>query len=162
MVVMDQFTRRLIGFGVNAGDLDGIALCRMFNKAISEMRIPKYLSTDHDPLFEYHRWQANLRILDVDVIKAVPYTPLSHPFVERLIETLRREYLDHVIFWNACDLERKLEEFRDYYNCLRVHTSLDFNTPAEFSGKILNNRVDLHQFRWQTHCRGLFQLPIAA
>ena len=35
LVVMDQFTRRLISFGVNAGDVDSIAMCRMFNKAIS-------------------------------------------------------------------------------------------------------------------------------
>ena len=34
LVVLDQFTRRIIGFGVHAGDIDSIALC-MFNKAIS-------------------------------------------------------------------------------------------------------------------------------
>ena len=33
MVIMDQFTRRIIGFGVHVGDVDGIALCRMFNEA---------------------------------------------------------------------------------------------------------------------------------
>jgi len=55
MVVMDQFTRRLIGFGVHAGDIDGIALCRMFNRIISGKNQPHYLSSDHDPLFEYHR-----------------------------------------------------------------------------------------------------------
>ena len=62
LLVMDQFTRRLIGFGVHAGDVDGIALCRMFNRIISGKKPPHYLSSDHDPLFEYHRWQANLRI----------------------------------------------------------------------------------------------------
>ncbi len=40
------------------------------------------------------QWQANLRILDVEEIKTVPYVPLSHPFVERLIGTIRRECLD--------------------------------------------------------------------
>jgi putative transposase len=154
MVVMDQFTRRLIGYG--------IALCCMFNKAISGMGIPKYLNTDHDPLFEYHRWKANLRILDVEEIKAVPYTPISHPFVERLIGTLRREFLDHVLFWNIRDLDRKLEEFRDFYNGHRVHASLDGDTPSEISGAAVISRADLHQFCWRTHCRGLFQLPIAA
>ena len=162
LVVMDQFTRRLIGFGVHAGDVDGTALCRMFNKAISGMGIPKHLSTDHDPLFEYHRWQANLRILDVEEIKTVPHTPVSHPFVERLIGTLRREFLDHLLFWNARDLDRKLEEFREYYNDYRVHTSLDGDTPMEFSGEAVITINDLRQFRWHTHCRGLFQLPIAA
>ena len=60
LVVMDQFTRRIIGFGVHAGDVDGVALCRMFNTAISSKGVPKYLSSDNDPLFLYHQWQANL------------------------------------------------------------------------------------------------------
>jgi len=41
-------------------------------------------------------------------IKSIPYVPLSHPFVERLIGTLRREYLDHLLFWTTTDLENKL------------------------------------------------------
>jgi hypothetical protein len=47
--------------------------------------LPKYLSSDHDPLYRFHQWQANLRVLEVTEIKTVPYVPLSHPFVERLI-----------------------------------------------------------------------------
>jgi putative transposase len=94
LVVMDQFTRRIIGFGVHAGDVDGIALCRMFNTAISSRGIPNYLSSDNDPLFLCHQWQANLRILGADKVKTLPYTPLSHPFVERLIGTIRRKFLD--------------------------------------------------------------------
>ena len=59
-----------------------------------------------------HRWKANLRILEIDEIKTVPHVPLSHPFVERLIGTTRREFLDHVLSWTARDLERKLAEFQ--------------------------------------------------
>jgi hypothetical protein len=44
---------------------------------------------------------ANVRILDVEAIKTVPYAPLSHPSVERLIGTIRREYLDRTLFWTA-------------------------------------------------------------
>jgi hypothetical protein len=57
-----------------------------------------------------------LRILDVDEIKTVPYVPFSHPFVERLIGTIRRECLDRLLFWTAADLELKLLEFQRYYN----------------------------------------------
>jgi putative transposase len=135
LVIMDQFTRRIIGFGVHAGDVDGVALCRMFNTAFSAMSVPKYLSSDNDPLFRYSRWQANLRILEIQEIKTVPYVPLSHPFIERVIGTIRREFLDHVFFWNANDLEAKLEGFRQYYNAHRVHTSLDGDTPSETTGK---------------------------
>jgi hypothetical protein len=43
-------------------------------------------------------------IFSKDKIKSLPYAPVSHPFVERLIGTIRREYLDRVFFWTAVDL----------------------------------------------------------
>jgi putative transposase len=162
LVVMDQFTRRMIGFGIHAGDVDGVALCRRFYTAISSRGSPKYFSSDNDPLFQYHQWQADLRILGTDEIKTVPCTPLSHPFVERLIETIRREFLDHTLFWNAADLERKLETFRQYYNTHRVHSSLDGDTPSEITSETVIPRADLNNFQWQSHCRELFHLPAAA
>jgi putative transposase len=56
LVVMDQYRRRIIGFGVHAGAVDGTALCRMFNHAIaSQLDMPKYLSCDNDPLFLFER-----------------------------------------------------------------------------------------------------------
>jgi len=161
LVVMDQFTRRIIGFGVHAGDVDGVALCRMFNTAISSKGVPKFLSSDNDPLFLYHQWQANLRILDVDELKSIPYTPRSHPFIERLIGTIRREFLDHTLFWNAGDLEKKLRDFQVYYNKHRTHSSLGGDTPAEVTGCAGKLQTTLKKYRWQTHCR-LYQLPVAA
>ena len=161
LVVMDHFTRRILGFGVQAGDVDGVAVCRLFNRAIAGQGCPRYLSSDHDPLFEYHQWQANLRVLEVEEIKSVPHVPYSHPFIERLIGTVRREFLDHTRFWNARDLERKLEAFTEYYNQYRVHSSLGGATPAEISGEPTIGIAGLRQFRWRAHCRGLFQLPVA-
>ena len=76
--------------------------------------------------------------------------------------TIRREYLDQIFSWNAVDLEKKLAEFRARYNVRRVHSSLGGQTPAEASGERLTARANLHNFRWQTHCRGLYQLPVAA
>ncbi len=162
LVVMDLFTRRVIGFGIHAGAVDGRVLCRIFNRIVAGMEPPRYLSSDHDPLFEYHRWQANLLILGVEEIKSVPCVPISHPFVERLIGTIRREFLDHVLFWNAVDLERKFEEFRHYYNFNRVHASHDSDTPAQISGESTLRGADLDYFRWQIHCHDPVQLPIAA
>ena len=52
---MDQFTRSIIGFGAHAGKVDGVALCRLFNTAISTRGIPYHLSSDNDPLFWYLR-----------------------------------------------------------------------------------------------------------
>ena len=162
LVVMDQFTRGIIGFDVRAGDVDGVALCCMLNKAISKKGLPQYLSSDNDPLFQYRRWKANLRVLNVGEIKSVPYVPTSHPFVERLIGTVRRECLDQMLFWNAHDLERKLAEFRNYYNEHRTHRSLGGAVPPEMAGSTPEPSMSLNSYKWQTHSRGVYQLPAAA
>ena len=116
LLVMDQYTRRIIGFAIQAGVVNGDELCRIFKQAIRGTVLPKYLSSDHDPLYRFHQWQANLRILDVTEIKTVPYVPLSHPFGERLIGTIRRECLDQTLFWTTTDLEKKLRDFQHYLN----------------------------------------------
>ena len=162
LVVMDQWSRRIIGFGIHQGDFDGIAVCRMLNHAISGTDPPRYLSTDNDPLFRFHRWQANLRILDVTEIKSVPYAPNSHPFIERVIGTIRREYLDHAPFWNSLDLERKLGEFKDYCNTYRTHAALAGQSPAKHSHHCLEPLADINNYTGRQHCRGLFQTPIPA
>ena len=159
MVVMDQFTRRIVGVAVRPGVLDGIAVCRMFNDVLGRSEsIPQSLSSDHDPLFLFHRWRANLRILQIREIKSVPDVPLSHPFVERLIGTIRREFLDQAPFWTSTDLERKLSDFMRYYNRERTHRALGGNRPVPSAMAVAN----IHSVTWQSHCRGLYQLPFAA
>jgi len=162
MVVMDVCTRRIIGFGVAPADRDGPVICRMFNRVIAKQTPPRYLSSDNDPLFRFQRWRANLRILEVDEIKTLPCTPLSHPFVERLIGTIRREYLDRILFWGGGDLERKLAHYQAYYNRHRCHTGLAGATPAERSGAPAAPIAKLESYTWRQHCNGLFQTPAPA
>jgi len=159
LVVMDQYTRRIIGFGIQRGVVDGLALCRMFKQAIRGAGLPKYVSSDHDPLYRFHQWEANLRILNITEIKTVPCTPWSHPFIERLIGTIRRECLDRLLFWTAIDLETKLIAFKDYYNKYRGHSGLKGKTPIE---TIESKGASLRSYRWRQHCRGLYQTPMAA
>ncbi len=162
MIVMDQFSRRIVGFAVHAGVLNGPTVCRMFNSIIGGSQSPRYLSSDNDPLFRFHQWNANLRILEVTEVKTVPYVPLSHPFVERLIGTIRREYLDQVPFWAARDLERKLLQYKEYYNHERAHRGLD-GAPPDQKGGITDRKVArLDDYSWEKRCRGLYQLPVAA
>jgi len=82
--------------------------------------------------------------------------------MERLIGTIRREFPDQTLFWNATDLERKLSDFQNYYNLHRTHSSLGGNTPAEAAEGVSKSPIELDNFNWQTHCRGLYQIPIAA
>jgi putative transposase len=113
------------------------------------------------PYWTPRQWQANLRILDVEAIKTVPYAPLSHPFVERLIGTIRRECLDRTLFWTAVDLEVKLLDFQCYFNDHRTHAGLAGLTPEPRTGED-SARASVRECRWRPHCRGLYQTPMAA
>jgi hypothetical protein len=160
LVVMDQFTRRIIGFGVHSGIVDGVALCgcstcdsRAQSAQISQLRsrsavsFPPMGGGSSDPR--------------VTEIKSVPYVPLSHPFVERLIGTIRREYLDRILFWTTADLEAKLIDFQHYYNDHRPHTGLGGYRPEPPAGGAVSP-TGPGSYRWRRHCRGLYQTPIAA
>jgi hypothetical protein len=83
------------------------------------------------PLFEFHRWKTNLRILDVTEIKTVPEVPLSHPFIERLVGTIRRELLDQIPFLErrrsrteVAALQRLLQPRSSSCIVMRRHTGL--------------------------------------
>jgi putative transposase len=154
------FTRAPDHFGIHAGSVDGVALCRMFNRAIrGQLWLSKYISSDNDPLYKFHQWQANLRVLELTEVKSILYVPLCHPFVERLIGTLRREYLDNLLLWTTSDLEKKLLDFRTYFNNYRTHTSGEGRTPDTPASRPIAN---LRSFGWQSHCRALYQTPVAA
>ena len=146
MVVMDQYTRRIIGFSVHAGTVDGPTLCRMFNAADAGQPWPIRVSADNDPLFQYRQWKANLSILEIEEIKSLPYAPMSHLFVERLTGSVRRELLDQTFFWTQTDLENKLRAYQQYFNEYRCHSSRDGATPVEsFDRKV----VGLNHYRWK-------------
>jgi integrase-like protein len=92
-------------------------------------------------------------------IKTVPYIPLSHPFVDRLIGTICREYLDQTLFWTAADLDEKLRIFHHYFNRHRTHSGLEGRLPESDQ---VQPTLTFASYRWQKHCRGLYQTPMAA
>ncbi|MBF0443872.1 MAG: hypothetical protein HQK54_18330, partial [Oligoflexales bacterium] len=88
MAVMDQYSRRIIGFSVQKVECTGASVCHMFNEILSKSKvIPKRISTDNDPLFEFYRWKANLRILDIEEIKDKIYQRLEPSGWARVLRT---------------------------------------------------------------------------
>ena len=163
MVVMDQFTRKIIGFSVKYGDLDGGSVCWMFNQIAKGKSWPKYLSSDNDPLFTYVVWLANLEHhYGISEIKTVPGCPWSHPFVERLIGSTRREFTDRILFWTEHDLIAKLQLYQEYFNSYRVHYSHDGKTPSEMEGVRKLASIDSKNYEWKSICGGLYHTPVAA
>ena len=67
-----------------------------------------------------------------------------------------------MFFWNAAELERKLGEFKAYFNEHRTHSGITGETPVGRCGDVTESVLNLDNYRWQRHCNGLFELPIAA
>lgn len=162
MVVMDQWSRKIIGFAVTKGQVTGEELCQMFNLIVPPNALPKRISHDHDPLFRFHQWTRNMDILGIEEIWTVPFVPISHPYVERLNETVRKELLDRILFYGEGDLLRKLGQYQDYFNKARVHSGIDGEVPGFRYSSQKPITISPKDLQWKHYCNGLFSVPIAA
>jgi len=89
---------------------------------------PRYLLRDRDRI--YGSGFANrVRGMGIEEVLIAPRSPWQNPFVERLIGSIRRECLDHVLVLNEAHLQRVLREYFAYYHDSRPHQSLDDNAP---------------------------------
>jgi len=79
-----------------------------------------------------------------------------------LIRTVRQEVLDQSLFWNADDLQRKLNSYQEYFNGNRSHQGVNGLTPLQKSDPDISEVIPIKKYQWKRKCRGLFQLPIAA
>lgn len=86
---------------------------------------------------------------------------MSHPFVEKLIRSIRHKLLDQTLFWNADDLQRKLDQYQHYFNLDRSHQSLFAKTPCQ-NAQSSNDIISINHYKWKSYCKGPFQLPTAA
>ena len=91
---------------------------------------PHYLLRDRDGSYgeKFHEATSWLGIREV---LTAPQSPWQNPYVERLIGSIRRECLDHVIVLNETGLRRILKSYFDYYERSRTHLSLGKDAPLE-------------------------------
>jgi putative transposase len=67
--------------------------------------------------------------MGIEEVKIAPRSPWQNPYVERVIGSIRRDALDHVIVFDERHLHRVLRSYIDYYHRWRVHRSLDMDAP---------------------------------
>jgi putative transposase len=89
---------------------------------------PRYLLHDRDGSYGGQFHEAANRMGICEVLTA-PQSPWQNPYVERLIGSIRRECLDHVIVLHASGLRRLLKSYFEYYEQSRTHLSLDKDAP---------------------------------
>jgi hypothetical protein len=87
---------------------------------------------------------------------------LSQPFAERLFGALRRHCRDQLLGLATSDRSRKLADLADDDNEHRCHAGISGVPPADRDGTTTRRPRALRAFRWRSHCRGLFQTPVAA
>jgi len=89
---------------------------------------PRYLLRDRDGI--YSTYFANrVRGMGIEEVLIAPRSPWQNPFIERLIGSIRRECLDHILVINEGHLLRVLREYFAYYHDSRPHQSLNGNAP---------------------------------
>jgi hypothetical protein len=89
---------------------------------------PKYLIRDRDAIYG-HIFQNKVKNMGINEVVTAPKSPWQNPYVERLIGSIRRECLDHVIIFNQKHLNIILTSYCDYYLNARTHLSLEKNSP---------------------------------
>jgi len=89
---------------------------------------PRYLLRDRDTIYG-ERVQRRIRSLGIKEVATAPRSPWQNPYAERIIGSIRRDCLDHVIVLNARHFRRILREYFSYYHTCRTHLSLNQDPP---------------------------------
>ena len=97
-------------------------------QAFPENSAPRYLLRDRDGAYgaEFVR---RAEVMGIEEVLSAPRSPWQNPYAERLIGSIRREALDHVIVMNERHLRRVLDEYFGYYHRDRTHLSLAKDAP---------------------------------
>jgi transposase InsO family protein len=126
-LVLSPDRRRVLHFNVTANP-SAQWTAQQLTEACPFDSAPRYLVRDNDPIYG-RIFRDRLEALGIEDTPIAPRSPWQNPYVERLIGTLRRELLDHVIVLNERHLKRLVAEFLVYYHAARPHQSLDDNSP---------------------------------
>lgn len=71
-----------------------------------------------------------LSLFLIENVKIAPQSPWQNPYCERVIGSIRKDLLDHILVLNNRDLRRLLHAYLHYYHRFRTHLSLDMDCPA--------------------------------
>ena len=126
-VVLEHARRRIVHFNVTDGPSARWAGQQIVN-AFPWDSAPKYLMRDRDKVYGAD-FVRRVHAMGIEQVLTAPRSPWQNPYCERVIGTIRRECLDHVIVLGEQHLRRILREYVEYYHGSRTHLSLDKDAP---------------------------------
>jgi putative transposase len=127
LVVLSHVRRRVVYFNVTEHPTAQWTAQQII-EAFPWDKAPQYLLRDRDSIYGVH-FQRRLQSLGIVQVITAPRSPWQNPYVERLIGSIRRDCLNHVVVLNDRHLKRILASYFDYYHRWRTHLSLMMDSP---------------------------------
>jgi transposase InsO family protein len=130
-LVLAHDRRRIVHFNVTAhptAEWTG----QQLREAFPFEEVPRYLLRDRDGIFGAD-FTKEVRNLGIEEVLSAPRSPWQRAYIERVIGSIRRECIDHVIVFNEESLRRHMKSYVQYYHQTRTHLSLEKDTPASRS-----------------------------
>jgi putative transposase len=137
MVILAHDRRRIIHTAV-AEHPTAAWLSRQVTEACPWDTAPRYLLRDRDASYDQH-FRRRVDAMGITEVVTAPRSPWQNAYVERVIGSIRRECLDHLVIFNERHLRRVLSSYVDYYHRSRTHLSLDKDCPD--SRSIMPRRI---------------------
>ena len=122
-LVLAHERRRIVHFAVTAHPTAEWTAQQM-REAFPWDTAPRYLLRDRDRIFG-HDFVEQVKAMGIKQVLSAPRSPWQRAYVERVIGTIRRECLDHMIVFNEGSLYRHLQSFVEYYHRTRTHLALE-------------------------------------
>jgi len=127
LVVLAHHRRRVVHFNVTEHPTAHWTAQQIVD-AFPDDSAPAYLLRDRDQVYG-EQFRHRVKGMRIEEVLTAPHSPWQNPFVERLIGSVRRECLDHIVVLSERHLCRILRRYFAYYHRSRTHLSLDKNTP---------------------------------
>ena len=127
-IVLSHDRRHIVHFNVTAHPT-AIWTAQQLVEAFPFESAPRYLLRDRDSIYG-DQFRHRVKSLGIEEVLTAPRSPWQNPYVERIIGSIRRECLNHVIIINERHLRRQLKSYSTYYHEARTHLSLDKQSPV--------------------------------
>ena len=127
LVVLAHHRRRVVHFNVTEHPTAHWTAQQIVD-AFPDDTAPSYLLRDRDQVYG-EQFRHRVKGMRIDEVLTAPHSPWQNPFAERLIGSIRRECLNHVLVLGEQHLRRILARYFSYYHRARTHLSLDKDAP---------------------------------
>jgi transposase InsO family protein len=127
-VILDHDRRRPIHFAVTSNPTTEWT-ARQLLQAFPWDNAPRYLLRDRDGIYG-EKFCKTSKWIGIHEVLTAPRSPWQNAYVERLIGSIRRECLDHVMVFHKAGLRRILKDYFEYYETCRTHLSLEKDAPV--------------------------------